>query len=112
MRIPSRGSIRRTIIRTTDRGRVELAALLAGRVGELADEVLVGGTEEVGELEVLVAKPVLGEVDDQVAQLLVGNRRLAHLAGEIDVLDDAFEGGIGFLQGREGLVEPIADVLV
>ena len=50
---------------------VELAALLAGRVGELADEVLVGGTEQVGELEVLVAQPVLGEVDDQVAQLLV-----------------------------------------
>ena len=38
--------------------RVELAALLARRVGEVADQVLVGGAEQVGELEVLVAQPV------------------------------------------------------
>ena len=52
------GSTSRTISRTTARGRVELAALLAGRVGEVADQVLVGGAEQVGELEVLVAQPV------------------------------------------------------
>ena len=54
-------------------GRVELAALLAGRVGEVADQVLVGGAEQVGELEVFVAEAVLGEVDDEVAPLLVGH---------------------------------------
>ena len=93
-------------------GRVELAALLAGRVGELADEVLVRRAEQVGELEVLVAEPVLGEVDDEVSELLVRDRGLADLAGEVDVLDHAFEGGVGLLQRREGLVEPVADVVV
>ena len=93
-------------------GRVELAALLAGRVGELADQVLVGGAQQVGELEVLVAQPVLGEVDDQVPELLVRDRGLADLAGEVDVLDDAFEGGVGLLQRRERFVEPVADVVV
>ena len=92
--------------------RVELAALLARRVGELADQVLVRRTEQVGELEVLVAQAVLGEVDDQVPQLLVRDRRLADLAGEVDVLDDAFEGRVGLLQRGEGLVEPVADVVV
>ena len=48
----------RTIMRTTSSGRVELAALLARRVGELPDQVLVGGAEQVGELEVLVAQAV------------------------------------------------------
>ena len=94
MRMPSCGSTRRTIIRTTDRGRVELAALLAGRVGELADQVLVRGAEQVGELEVLVAQPVLGEVDDQLAQLLVRDRRLADLAVEVDVLDARRRGAV------------------
>ena len=78
--------------------RVELAALLAGGVGELADEVLVRSAEQVGELEVFVAEPVLGEVDDQVAELLVRDRRLADLAGEVDVLDDAFQSSVGLLQ--------------
>ena len=54
-------------------GGVELAALLAGGVGELADQVLIGRAEQVGELEVLVAQPVLVEMGDQVAQLAVGD---------------------------------------
>ena len=33
---------------------VELTALLAGRVGKVSDQVLVGGAEKVGELEVLI----------------------------------------------------------
>ena len=37
-------------------GRVELAALLPGAVGEVFDEVLVGRAEQVGELEVVVAQ--------------------------------------------------------
>ena len=69
---PPAGSASRTIMPHHGAGRVELAALLARRVGELADQVLVGGAEQVGELEVLVAQPVLVEVLDQLAQLLVG----------------------------------------
>ena len=38
---------------------VELAALLPGRVGELPDQVLVGGAEQVGELEVLLRSGTL-----------------------------------------------------
>ena len=50
-----------------DIGRgVELAALLAGGVGEVLDQVLVGGAEQVGELEVLVAQRDLLEVLDEV----------------------------------------------
>jgi hypothetical protein len=41
--------------------RVELAAFLAGRVGELADQVFVGRAEQVGELEVFVAQAVDAE---------------------------------------------------
>ena len=52
-----------------DRARgVELPTLLAGRVSELGNQVLVGGTEQVGELEVLVAQPVLAEVVDELLQ--------------------------------------------
>ena len=47
-------------------GRVELAALLAGGVGEVFDQVFVGGAEQVGELEVLVAQRDLVEVLDEV----------------------------------------------
>ena len=47
---------------------VELAALLARRVGELGDQVLVGGAEQVGELEVLVPQPVAAEVVDELLQ--------------------------------------------
>ena len=52
-------------------GGVELAALLPCRVGELADQELIRRTEQVGELKVLVAEAVLGEVRDQVPQLAV-----------------------------------------
>ena len=92
--------------------RVELAALLARRVGELADQVLVRGAEQVGELEVLVAQPVLGEVVDQVAQLPVRDRGLADLAGEVDVLDHALQRRVFvLLQRGERLVQPVADGL-
>jgi len=37
---------------------------------------------------------------------------LADLAGEVDVLDYALEGGVRLLQRRERLVEPVADVVV
>ena len=55
MRIPSRGSRSSTMSFTTMLGRVELAALLAGVVGELLDQVLVGAAEHVRLGEVGVA---------------------------------------------------------
>jgi hypothetical protein len=45
-------------------GRIELATFLACGVSEIANQVFVGGAKQVGELEVLVAQPVLAEVDD------------------------------------------------
>ena len=51
---------------------VELSPLLASRVGELADQVLVGGPQEIGKLEVVVEQSVLAEVVNQPQELLVG----------------------------------------
>ena len=47
-------------------GGVELAGLLARGVGEVLDQVFVGGAKQVGELEVLVAQRDLLEVLDEV----------------------------------------------
>jgi hypothetical protein len=91
---------------------VELAALLAGGVGEVADQVLVGGTEKVGELEVVVAQAVGAEVDDQLAQLLVRQLGRADLAGKVDVLQDAVEARVVLLQAGQGLVQVVPDVVV
>ena len=68
-------------------GGVELAALLAGGVGEVLDQVFVGGAEQIGELEVLVAQGDLLEYLDEVDQRVVAERALADLAVEIDVLE-------------------------
>lgn len=93
-------------------GGVELAALLAGRVGELADQVLVCRAEQVGELEVLVAQPVAVEVVDEGLQPFVGDGGLADLAREVDVLQHALEGGgVRLRQRVESLVEQAADAL-
>ena len=46
----------------------------------------LSGTEQIRELEVLVAQPVVAEMADQLAQLDVRDLALAHLAREIDVL--------------------------
>ena len=81
----------RTISCTTPLGRVELARLLAGGVGELADQVLVRGAEEIGKFEVLIEQAVLVEVADQTAKPLVRDLRLANLAGEIDVPENTVQ---------------------
>nr|WP_255522489.1 hypothetical protein [Blastococcus sp. TML/C7B] len=93
-------------------GRVELAALLAGRVREVADQVLVGGPEQVRELEVLLAQWNLVEVHDQFTQLLVRHRRLPDLAGEVDVLQNAVQRPVLMLQRLKRLVELAADTVV
>ena len=72
-------------------GRVELSALLACGVSEVADQVLVGGPQQVGELEAVLTKRLLIEVHDELTQLLVRHRRLTDLAVEVDVLQYAFE---------------------
>jgi hypothetical protein len=92
--------------------RVELAALLAGRVRELADQVLVGRAEQVRELEVLVAQPVVAEMADQLAQLDVRDLALAHLAREVDVLQHLGQAGVVALQPTQRLVQKAADIVV
>jgi hypothetical protein len=95
-----------------DVGRgVEFAGLFAGGVGEEFDEVFVGGAEEVGELEVLVAEGDLFEVLDEVGEDVVVEGALADLAVEVDVFEDVLESlVVGVLDGFEGLVEAGADV--
>ena len=91
--------------------RVEFAALLAGRVGKIPDQVLVRRAEQIGELEVLVAQPHLREMHDEIAQPLVRQRRLADLLRKIDVPEHAFEARVLVLQRSERLVQPVPDVL-
>jgi hypothetical protein len=80
----------RTIIRTTERG-CRTRRLLAGRVGEFADQVFVGGAQQVGKLEVFIAQAVNAEVGDELAQLDVRDLVLADFAGEVDVLQHVVE---------------------
>ena len=93
-------------------GRVELAALLAGRVGKVADQILVCGAEQVGELEILVAEPVLREVIDEVAPLLVRNDGSTDPPVEVDVLQHTLQRGIALLERAESSVQPIAHLMV
>jgi len=94
-------------------GGVELAALLARRVGKVLDQVLVGRAEHVGELEILVAQADAAEMLDQRPQrLVVEAGAAAHLAGETDVIEHALEGAVILLQRAQGFVELVADLLV
>ncbi len=90
-------------------GGVELTTLLARRVGELGDQELVGRAQQVGKLKVFVPQPVAVEVVHQVPELGVGDLGLAHLPVEVDVLDHALQGRVLLLQGRQGLVQAVAD---
>jgi hypothetical protein len=63
---------------------VELAGLLAGLIGKVLQQVLVGRAQEVGEFEVLVLQRNLVEVLDEVDQRVVVERGLADLAVEVD----------------------------
>ena len=93
-------------------GRVELASLLAGRVGEVSDQVLVGRTEQVRKLEVLVAQPILREVVDEVPPLAIRHLRGADPPVEVDVLQHPFQSPIAVLECRERLVQPVAHLMV
>jgi hypothetical protein len=87
-------------------GRVELAALLPGVVGELGDEVFVGVAQDGGG-HVGPAHAVFLEVVEQVLQQAVGE---ALLVGEVHILEDAFEAGVGVFNGAEGDVELGSDI--
>ena len=97
------------------RRRVELAALLAGAVGEVFDEVLVGCAQQVGELEVVVDQDEAGlvEVVQQVLPLLVRNLGLSLDGVEVDVAFEhsAQEVVLVFHRGN-GLVEHVADIVL
>jgi hypothetical protein len=72
-------------------GRIRLAALLSTLIGELLEQVLVGGAEHVGKLEVLVAQPVTGEVPDQLAQPAVSEGYVSDGEVEVDVAGNAVQ---------------------
>ena len=90
--------------------RVELAPLLPGTVGEIFDEVFVCGSQEVRELEVIVAKRDVGEVLDEFDQSAVIQGPLADLAVEVDAFENVLERvRVGVFDGGQGLVQPGAD---
>ena len=96
-------------------GCVELATLLAGAVGEELDQVLVGGTEQVGELEVVVDQHELRlvEVVEKILPLLVRDLGLALDGVEVDVvLQHTGEGVVLVLDRGNCLVEHVADVVL
>ena len=55
---------------------VEVAALLARRLGEHVDQELVGRAEQVGELKILIAQAVAVEVAHQVLARVIGDDAL------------------------------------
>ena len=91
---------------------VELAALLARRVGEVADQILVGGPEQVGELEILVAEPKPRKVVDQVTPFPVRNPGIADPPVEVDVLEHPLQGDVALLQGGQGFVQSVTHLMV
>ena len=115
MVLPASGWVSWTSRRTTSPGGIELTALLAGAVSEELDEVLVGGAEQVGELEVVVDEdePGLAEVVEQVFPLLVRDLGLALHRVEVDVVLQHTGERIVFVFDRsDGLVEHVADVVL
>ena len=78
---------------------------------ELADQILVGSAEEVGELEIIIQETVLVEVADKPPQFLVRDFRLADFTGEVDMTQNTGERLIvRVLQSRQGLVQLVGDV--
>ena len=92
--------------------RVELAALLAGIVGEVLDQVLVGAAEEVGLGHAVVAERDLGEVPDEARKHGVAVTGVAELAFVVvvDAGEDAFQRAVLLLQRRARLVQGLPDV--
>ena len=93
-------------------GRVELATLLAGVVGELLDQVLVCAAEHVGLGEVRVADVELREVLNKTGEDGVSVSSVAKLSlvVVVDASEHSFETCILLFERRAGLVEGVADV--
>src|SRR3989442_3524337 len=85
-------------------GRVELAALLALRAGELAKEVLVDAPEDVLGPAVLVSQPNGRDQVDQLTESLFVECR----AGVV-LRENAFERRVLLLDGDHGVVDDLAD---
>ncbi len=85
---------------------VELACLLARGVGEILDQVFVGRSEQVWELEILIAERDLLEVLDEVGQGIVVESALTDLAVEIDALEHILKRiDVRVFQGFQCLVQ-------
>ena len=90
--------------------RVKLAPLLPGAVGEVLDQVFVRGSQQVWELEVIVAQGQVVEVLDELDQGAVIQGPLADPAIEVDAFENVLEGvRVGVFDGGEGLVQTRAD---
>ena len=93
--------------------RVELAPLLAGVVGELLDQVLVGAAEKVGLGHAVVAERDLREVLDETGEHGVAVAGVAEpaLVVVVDAGEDAFERRVLLLERRARLVQRLSDVV-
>ncbi len=94
---------------------VKLAAFFTRTVGKELDQVFIGRTQQVGELEIIVNQHKLGLVEmvEQVLPLLVENLGLTFGGIEIDVIFQHPGQGIVFVfDGGQSLVEHVADVML
>ena len=99
-------------------GRVELAALPAGVIGELADQVFVGVPQDIAgaptiSVQVPVTQVQVAEVGEQAADdaLPVGWAAQLGLVVPVRACHDAIQtSGVGLLDGTAGLVEGLAQV--
>ena len=92
---------------------VEVAALLARRLGEHVDEELVGRAEQVGELEILVAQAVAVEVAHEVLARVIGDDALVALTVRMKLMWSRTCSSDSFClaQRAEGLIEHAAERL-
>lgn len=86
-------------------GRVELAALLALRAGELTEEILVDAAEDIAGAVLAVTETNAAEEVDELTEagLIEGG------AGEV-LGEDALEGGILLFDGEHGIIDERADL--
>ena len=94
--------------------RVELAALLSGALGEVFDQILVSGPQQVGKFEIVVGEPDAVEIPDHLGKHLIredlfslGIDRI-ELGGAEHTVQD---GGIVFLQLLQSDRQGIAHAL-
>lgn len=89
---------------------IELAAFLARRIGKFANQVFVGRTQQVGELEVFIAQAMQAEMGDELLQLDIGNLALADFAGEVDVFENVVKADVVAFNPNECFAQQAADI--